>query len=54
MPTHHQKLALLDQPITKREALAMMQKVIQAFEARLQAAGIAPLTTEEADGVRKD
>lgn len=54
MPTHHQKLSLLDRPITKREALAMMQHVVQAFEARLLKAGIPPLTTEDADGVRKD
>jgi len=52
MPTHHQKLNPLDQPITKRQALAMVQKVILAFEARLQQAGIAPLTMEDTDGVR--
>lgn len=52
MPTHHQKLSILDQPLTKREALAMMQKIVQAFEARLAKAGIPPLTSEDADGVR--
>ena len=53
MPTHHQKIHPLDQPITKRQALAMVQKVVLAFEARLQKAGIPPLTEEDSDGVRE-
>lgn len=47
MATHHQKLPFLDQPATHGEVLAMMQRVVQAFEARLIKAGIKPLSANE-------